>query len=68
MTTLYSLSLESISSFSRMWVQDVQTLINECHPYLQCLEEKGEDGHSNSFVMPGDVCSIVSFVAFAPDR
>lgn len=63
-----SLPADAVAQFSQTWVHEMQSLISACHPYLQCLEEKGEDGGSNSAVMPGGICSIVSFVACAPDR
>jgi hypothetical protein len=67
-SALSRLPAETVASFSQSWVRGVRELVDECGPYLQCLEEKGEDGGSNSDVMPGDICSIVSFVACAPDR
>lgn len=65
---LSALPADEVSKFTQAWVTGVQGLLNDCGPYLQCLEEKGENGGSNSAVMPGDICSIVSFVAYAPAR
>lgn len=62
-----ALPADAVASFTQAWVRDVKALIQDCHPYLQCLEEKGENGGSNNEVMPGSICSIVSFVACAPD-
>lgn len=66
-SALSALDAEEVSRFTQEWVKGVQALVSDCGPYLKCLEEKGEDGGSNSAVMPGDICSIVSFVAMMPD-
>lgn len=66
MSALSTLPPKEVAVFTKQWVRGVQAMLSECGPYLQCLEERGEDGGSNSEVMPGDICSIVSFVAYAP--
>lgn len=75
----WNCALSTMEQFSRIpssfldlfvvnWVSHMKQTIQKHEPFISVFENCGEDGNQNGAEMPGQRCSIISFVVRAPNR